>query len=129
MFLFLYSLSRGFRMPEDEKEKPRLDLGRSYRSYVRDIRERNNAYAPSLEAKLFVIGFVMTIVGMLLAVMAPLLGGLTAGSTSGAIIFIGFPFLVPIGVAWGPYGKALATFGALIALIVVAVLLFILHRR
>ena len=62
-------------MDKERKEEPRLNF-KVYRSYVRNIRERNKTCTYSFEAKLFTIGFILTIIGMIITIIAPLIRGL-----------------------------------------------------
>ena len=111
-----YDPMTGFRIRRDEP----------YRSYIRDARDLR-ARGGGIELKLFTVGFILALIGMFLVMLSPLVGGLT-GTTSGAVVFVGFPFLLPIGVAWGPHGKLLGTIGAIIALVMLLIGWLLLRR-
>ncbi len=115
-------------MNDERRKEPELSLGRMYKSYIRDVRERRLPSSAGIEVKLFTAGFVLVIIGMLLMSLAPLFGGAKIGS-SGVIIIVGFPFVIPIGIAWGPHGVELSLIGLIIALALIVVALIILKRR
>lgn len=78
-----------------------------------------------LEYKLFIIGFILIIIGVLLPLLLiPLIaGGRTKVTTTGGIIIIpGIP--IPLGFAWGKYGLVIA-----IVLIIIGLVIFFLARR
>jgi len=78
-----------------------------------------------LESKLFIIGFILIIIGVLLPLLLiPLMaGGKAKVTTTGGIIIIpGIP--IPLGFAWGKYGLVIA-----IVLIIIGLVIYFLTRR
>lgn len=115
-------------MSRERRKEPELYFGKVYRSYIKDIRDRGIPQSSGLETKLFTMGFILTIIGIMLMSLAPFLGG-TKISSSGVIVIVGFPFLIPVGIAWGPHGLELSIIGLVISLVMIIIALIILKKR
>lgn len=110
-------------MREERNWNEEFRFDQDYRSYIRDryaLKSRGNA----MNSRLFIAGFVMIIVGMMIVSLAAALAA-PSGSTSGVII----TFPIPVGIAWGPHGTLLTVIGLIIMLVMLIVDWIIIRRH
>ncbi len=79
---------------------------------------------PTLALRLFVVGFVLMIVGVAIMFVAALLSG-ESNVSSGAVLIIGF---IPIVVGWGPNSFSAVLIGVILSVIALAIFIY-LHKK
>lgn len=109
-------------MREERDWNNEFKFNDEYRSYIRP-RSALHSRGSLMNTKLFLTGFTLILVGMLLVSLAAVLSA-SAGTTSGVII----TFPIPIGIAWGPHGMLLAIISLIIMLIMLIVNWMILRK-
>ena len=110
-------------MREERNWNEEFRFDQDYRSYIRDryaLKNRGDA----MNSKLFITGFIMIIVGMILISLAAALTA-PSGSTSGVII----TFPIPIGIAWGPHSVLLTVVGLIMMLVMLIVDWIIIRKH